>query len=73
MERYMNRLRVLKKRANREGCGIIKENEYWLVYAGRGKSWAGFIDGRYTRREAIQKAAQMALPEWQLILSVNLA
>lgn len=68
----MTRLRVLKNRASRAGCGIFKENDYWLVYAGRGKSWAGFIDGRYSRREAIQMAAQMALPGWQLTLSVTL-
>lgn len=53
----MNRIRVLKKRANRGGCGVVRLDNQWYVVFG-----IGFVDGPFSRREAIQQAARFALP-----------
>lgn len=58
----MNRIRVLKKRANRGGCGGVRLYDQWYVVSGSGALWVGYLDGPFSRREAIQQAARFALP-----------
>lgn len=57
----MNRLRILKQRANRGGVGICKLADGWFVGTGRG-SW-GDCSGPHTRREALHVASRWAMPE----------
>lgn len=58
----MNRIRVLKKRANRGGCGVVRLDDQWYVVSGSGARWVGYLDGPFSRREAIQQAARFVLP-----------
>lgn len=58
----MNRLRVLKGRANRAGCSITKIDNKWFVVSNSGCRWVGYLEGPFPKREAIQQAARFALP-----------
>lgn len=55
-------MRILKKRANRGGCGIVKLDGEWYVASGNGALWVGYLDGPFSKREAIQMSARFAMP-----------
>lgn len=56
-------MRILKKRANRGGCGIVKLDGEWYVASGNGALWVGYLDGPFSKREAIQMSARFAMPK----------
>jgi hypothetical protein len=66
----MSRLQVLKQRAARGLCGVCKlDNGEWFVGTGRGQ---GDCRGPFkSYREAIQYAAQWALPQKKLKMYIN--
>lgn len=65
----MNRLRVLKQRANRGEVGVCKLSDGWFVATGR--SALGDCTGPHTRREAILLASRWALPDKADMFSIT--
>lgn len=55
----MNRLRILKQRANRGRAAVVKLHDGWFAVSCRG--W-GDCAGPMSRREAIQLAARWGMP-----------
>ncbi|MNC05518.1 hypothetical protein D3C81_1787070 [compost metagenome] len=65
----MNRLRVLKQRAARGLCGVCKLSDGYWIGDGRGQ---GTCSGPFVSyREAIQAAAQWAMPYKRVSLYIN--
>ncbi|UOW66368.1 hypothetical protein vBAspATola_25 [Aeromonas phage vB_AspA_Tola] len=58
----MNRLRVLKKRANKMCIGVVKIDNKYYVAGSSGCRHVGYLDGPFSKREAIHFAARMAPP-----------